>query len=238
MITSLVKRLMALTPYRISRRRENRFDASHSCLLHLRELGYAPGLIIDGGAHLGSFAEAAHAAFPEAEIHLIEPQPACRAPLEALTRQRGWFLHPCALSDQVGTVRMACDVTPNTGAYVTTAGEATVDVPAATIDSLLGARLTFEHHALLKLDLQGHELRALRGAEASLPKVDVVLVEVSFFQQGAPTIPEIVGFFDHKGFDLFDIVGLAGRTRDGRLRQGDFVFVRRGSKLSADSSWD
>lgn len=237
MITSLVKRLMALTPYRVSRRRENRFDATHSCLLHLRELGYAPRLIIDGGAHLGSFAEAAHAAFPEAEIHLIEPQPACRAPLEALTRQRGWFLHPCALSDRTGTVRMACGASPSTGAYVTTSGEAAVDVPAATIDSLLGARLAPAHHALLKLDLQGHELRALRGAEASLPKIDVALVEVSFFQPGAPTIPEIVGFFDEKGFDLFDIVGLAGRTRDGRLRQGDFVFARRGSSLLADNSW-
>lgn len=237
MLTSLVKRLMALTPYRISRRRENRFDATHSCLPHLREMGYAPRLVIDGGAHLGAFAEAAHAAFPEAEIHLIEPQPACRAPLEALARQRGWFFHACALSDHSGTVRMACDAKPNTGAYVTTAGEATVDVPAATIDSLLGARLTLEHHALLKLDLQGHELRALRGAAASLPMVDVALVEVSFFQQGAPTIPEIVDFFDEKGFDLFDIVGLAGRTRDGRLRQGDFVFVRRGSVLSADTAW-
>lgn len=237
MITSLAKRLMALTPYRVSRRRENRFDATQGCLPHLRELGYAPRLIIDGGAHLGSFAEAAHATFPEAEIHLIEPQPACRAPLEALARQRGWIFHACALSDHTGTVRMACDVKPNTGAYVTAAGEATVDVPAATIDSLLDARLTFEHHALLKLDLQGHELRALRGAAASLPKIDVALVEVSFFQQGAPTIPEIVSFFDEKGFDLFDIVGLAGRTRDDRLRQGDFVFARRGRILAADTAW-
>ncbi len=237
MITSLAKRLMALTPYRVSRRRENRFDATHSCLPHLRELGYTPRLIIDGGAHLGAFSEAAHVTFPEAEIHLIEPQPACRAPLEALARQRGWVFHPCALSDHTGTVRMACDVKPSTGAYVATTAEATVDVPAATIDSLLDARLTFEHHALLKLDLQGHELRALRGAAASLAKIDVALVEVSFFQQGAPTIPEIVGFFDEKGFDLFDIVGLAGRTRDGRLRQGDFVFVRRGSILAADTAW-
>ena len=72
MITSLAKRLMALTPYRVSRRRENRFDATHSCLPHLRELGYVPRLIIDGGAHLGAFSEAAHATFPEAEIHLID----------------------------------------------------------------------------------------------------------------------------------------------------------------------
>lgn len=238
MITSLVKRLVALTPYRVSRRRENRFDATHSCLLHFREMGYAPRLIIDGGAHLGAFAEAAHKAFPEAELHLVEPQPACRAPLEALSGQRGWVFHACALSDRAGVVRMACDAKPNTGAYVSTGEEATVDVPAATIDGLFGARLDLEHHALLKLDLQGHELRALRGAAACLPKIEVVLLEVSFFRLDyAPAIPELVSFFDEQGFDLFDVVGLAGRTRDGRLRQGDFVFVRRGSILSADTAW-
>lgn len=244
MITDLIKKpikkLMALTPYRISRHRENRFDATHSCLWYFRQLGYQPGLIIDGGAYLGTFADAGQRAFPAAEIHVVEPQPAARAPLEAMVRQRGWTFHACALSDRVGSVRLVCEATPNTGARVTGAEEKAMDVPASTVDVLFASRLRLlpDHRALLKLDLQGHELRALRGAVASLPLIELVLVEVSFFRQGPePSIPELVNFFDEQGFDLFDVVGLSGRARDGRLRQGDFVFVRRGSDLSLDTAW-
>ncbi len=238
MIAGLIKKLMALTPYRVSRHRENRFDATHSCLWHFRELGYQPRLVIDGGAYLGTFADAAQRAFPAAEIHLVEPQPAARAPLEAMARQRGWTFHACALDDRAGSLRLACEATPNTGAHVTFAEEDATDVPASTVDTLFGAHLRADSRALLKLDLQGHELRALRGAVASLPSIELVLVEVSFFRQYLePSIPELVNFFDEQGFDLFDVVGLSGRTRDGRLRQGDFVFVRRGTVLSADTAW-
>lgn len=238
MIAGLIKKLMALTPYRVSRHRENRFDVTHSCLWHLRQLGYQPRFIIDGGAFLGTFADAAQRAFPAAEIHVVEPQPGARAPLEAMARQRGWTFHACALDDQVGNLRLACLAVPNTGAHVTYAEEEAADVPASTVDTLFGSRLRADSHALLKLDLQGHELRALRGAMASLPSIELVLVEVSFFRQYLePSIPELVNFLDQQGFDLFDVVGLSGRTRDGRLRQGDFVFVRRGTVLLADTAW-
>jgi FkbM family methyltransferase len=240
LIKESIKKLMALTPYRLSRHRENRFDATHSCLGYFQQLGYRPRLIIDGGAYLGTFADAAQRAFPAAEIHLVEPQPAARAPLEAIARRRGWTFHACALSDRVGSVPLVCKATPSTGARITAAEEEAVDVPASTIDTLFASRLRLfpDHRALLKLDLQGHELQALRGAVASLPLIELVLVEVSFFRQGPETtIPELVNFFAEQGFDLFDVVGLSGRTRDGRLRQGDFAFVRRGSDLSLDTAW-
>ena len=74
--------------------------------------------------------------------------------------------------------------TLSTGADVTSTGEGSVAVPASTIDALLGSRLRLapDRRALLKLDLQGHELRALQGAVASLPSIELVLVEVSFFR--------------------------------------------------------
>ena len=244
-LTVLAKRLLTLTPYRVTRNAPNRFEAIASSLRHLRKLGYEPRRIIDGGAHLGTFAETARTIFPEAVIHMIEPQPACRAPLETLAAKRGFVFHPYAISDTAGTISMVCPRDPSTGAHVVwpirrsaAPEQAEVEVTAVTLDDLFATTCQSLERTLLKLDLQGHEMLALRSASALLPMVEVVLLEVSFFQQiYEPTIPDLVRFFDEAGFDLFDIVSLSGRSRDDRLRQGDFVFVRRGSALSADSAW-
>ena len=242
--TELVKRLMALTPYRLISGAPNRFQEIDGCLARLQQRhGYRPRVIIDGGAHLGSFALAANALFPEAQVHLVEPQPACRSGLERLVASHGFILHPYALSDRAGTARFMCQATPNTGAYLAWNDahktDYEVQVETRTLDQLFAEGLTPADRTLLKLDLQGHEMIALAGAKALLPAVEVVLTEVSFFQQIAePKIPELIGFFDRAGFDLFDVAALSGRTRDDRLRQGDFVFVRRGSAISADTGWE
>jgi hypothetical protein len=43
---------------------------------------------------------------------------------------------------------------------------------------------------------------------------------------------------DENGFLLYDIAALAGRTRDNRLAQGDFVFARKDSALMEDGRWE
>lgn len=241
--TELAKRLIALTPYRVVSTAMNRFQDIDGCLARLQQRqAYRPRVVIDGGAHLGSFALAAHGIFPEAQVHLVEPQPACRSALEKLVDSHGFAFHPYALSDRTGTARFMCRPTPSTGAYLAwNESEKTgfeVEVETRTLDELFAAALKPSDRTLLKLDLQGHELLALAGAKALLPAVEVVITEVSFFQQmGEPTIPALIGFFDRAGFDLFDVAALTGRSRDDRLHQGDFVFVRRGSAISADTAW-
>ena len=119
MLTKIIKKLLALTPYRIVRSTPNRFQEIEHCLRHLRRLGYEPRLIIDGGAHVGSFAMAAHATFPGANIHMVEPQPACHAKLAALVADHGFVLHKAALETAPGAVELICDgAEPGSGAYV------------------------------------------------------------------------------------------------------------------------
>jgi FkbM family methyltransferase len=242
---SLIKSIVALTPYRVLRGAANRFQAFDACFDLLKRLGYEPRFVIDGGAHLGDFALTAQAVFPRAHIHMVEPQPACRAALENLAAARGFSFHPYALASPEeaagGTLHLAVSEGPSTGAHIVSTGakSQTEAIAAATLDRLFADKIRPEDRALLKLDLQGYELAALRGAEEALRKVEVILVEVSFFAQAyEPPIAALVHHLDEKGFVLFDIASLAGRTRDGRLRQGDFIFVKRGSALVADGRWE
>jgi FkbM family methyltransferase len=241
-VKEVVKRLISLTPFRIVRNAPNRYQAIGYCLRHLGRLGYEPKRIIDGGAHLGWFALEASAVFPAAIVHLVDPQPACRAPLEALAAERGFFFHPYALSSEPGTASMVSNEAPNSGAVLVASpasysGQA-ADVDVASLDSLFSSVCKPADRTLLKLDLQGHELQALKGASRMLGSVEVALVEVSFIgQANEVTMPGVFDFFYRNGFDLFDIASLSGRPRDNRLREGDLVFVRRDSQISTDIAW-
>jgi FkbM family methyltransferase len=203
----------------------------------MRGRGFAPRVIIDGGAHLGSFSTAARAIFPDAKFHLVEPQPPCHEPLRALCSKEQFVLHECALSDAPGEIQLSCSAQPSTGAHVVQRGSDGALVAATTLDGLF-SWLTESDRALLKLDLQGYELHALRGGAAVLGVVEAILTEVSFFAQAyEPPIADLIAFLGARSFRLYDIAALAGRTRDNRLHQGDLVFVREGTPLLADNRW-
>jgi hypothetical protein len=62
-----------------------------------------------------------------------------------------------------------------------------------------------------------------------------VLTEVSSFGRGQDRpLGQLISYFDEFGFDLYDIAAIAGRTRDNRLRQADFLFMRRRSPLAVE----
>jgi FkbM family methyltransferase len=66
-------------------------------------------------------------------------------------------------------------------------------------------QLTVDYGSLLVMDLQGAELKALRGAWAILPKFNYIYIEVAELElyEGAPQIREIVDFL-YTDFELVD----------------------------------
>lgn len=238
---AIIKSMLARTDYRVVRRTDmNRFQAIEDCLSGLAARGYRPRLIIDGGAHLGEFALLARRQFPDAEaFHLFEPQQACLESLRKVCASEGFTLHECALSSRTGTLRFLRTDQPNTGAHVVDDEAAATEVNARTLDEVLETKLDRSQRALLKLDLQGHELDALRGGTKSLSSIEVVLTEVSFYVQSRiPMVAEVIAFMSGVGFVLYDIAALSGRRRDNRLREGDLVFVRQDSQLLEDRRWE
>jgi FkbM family methyltransferase len=204
----------------------------------MKERGFDPKVVIDGGAHLGSFSVMAKQLFPNAFFHLIEPQAACLPHLRALCVHEDFVLHECALSDVSGTLSLRDGDEPSTGAHVTFETSAVSrPVCAVTLDDLFRDKLNLGP-TLLKLDLQGFELHALRGATEILRDIDVILTEVSFYPQAyEPSIAELTQFFNAHDFELYDIAAIAGRSRDNRAHQGDFIFAKKRSSLVSDRRW-
>ena len=78
---------------------------------------------------------------------------------------------------------------------------------------------------LLKIDVQGAELMALRGGEQTLKRVRFVLTEVSFTRlyEGSCVLGELYSFLRERGFCLLAFQE-GFRGQDGELLQCDALF--------------
>ena len=85
---------------------------------------------------------------------------------------------------------------------------------------------------LLKIDVDGHELEILRGAQRSLRDASIVIVEASLANRRCPELMERLELLLQSGFYLFDIVDPAYYAK--LLHQVDLVFVRGDIVESSD----
>ena len=240
----LARKIIERAGYVVHRAPAHRFDAMEAALRQLHQAGYRPRIVIDCGSNRGQWFGIASSVFTESEFHLIEAQSECWPALDDAARRRGrTSVHRTAVTDPgVTSVRMhrgGAEV--STGAFVMTNSEpfdVDVHTPATTLDALLEARVQAADRALLKLDIEGHEVAALRGAERLLERVEVLVTEVRFFDvnsSGRPVFGEVLAFLEARGFALFDLASLSSRLRDQRLWLGDAIFIKGGSALGADT---
>ncbi len=241
-----LKRACRKAGYRIERwRPANRFNAMADTLELLRLRGFCPRVIIDAGANVGDWTRMALDVFPGAAVHLVEPQPACQPALERLARTSSSLtVHPVALTEP-GRQRLAFTGGAHyggTGVHVATLQEVDVEIecPATTLDDLFAGRVVNADRPLLKLDLEGHELSALRGALALLDVIEVLVIEVQLYDINysgvIPAFPEVFSFLVDHGFELYDVASTGWRRRDMRMHMMDPVFARAGSPLCADQA--
>ena len=243
-VASSIKWLLRRFGYHAARLPANRFDAMEDTLLGLGARGFRPRVIIDGGANVGRWAFMAERVFPGARVHMVEPQPGCRAELEAVVASRqGWALHAFALAppgiDAVALAGTSAD-SRSEGAWVNPAGVGDLTLPATTLDALFAGRAAPADRALLKLDLEGYEIPALSGAERLLTEVEVVVSEVNFYdvdRAGHTVFGDLLVYLKDRGFTFYDMAKIAARPRDGRPAIGDAVFVRNDSELLRDVGW-
>jgi FkbM family methyltransferase len=103
-----------------------------------------------------------------------------------------------------------------------------VDVDVTTLDEFCREN-GIEKIDVLKLDIQGSELEALRGAKGLLSQGNIgviyteMLVAPSYKGQFKPL--ELFGFLDGLGYDLLGLYNFMSRN-DGRLLQMDAIFVQ------------
>lgn len=179
---------------------------------------HAIDIVLDVGANEGQFARDLYASGYAGRVVSFEPQASLHASLAAAAaRQPGWTLAPpVALGAQEGEARLntfnrsdMSSLLPPSPTMASAVPKLRAASDLATLvrplDALFAGYVPPEGRALLKIDTQGYEREVLAGAQASLPKVVGVLLElaVTSIYEGQPHYLELLKALEAEGFALW-----------------------------------
>jgi len=235
------QRLMSLLPNAISNlispeRRPLMRDTLHL----LRDSGVQVNTVLDVGIYKET--RPLMEVYPDVKHHLFEPVDIHFDEIRENYKRISYVLHHVALSNEDGNAYLACKSINNTGevTHSEVLAEKPVDeseyvqlreIRRAKLDTIVRTD-SIRPPFLLKIDVDGHELGVLQGAEATLIDTAVVIIEAPLQKTDTSAFFKRSEFLLKRGFYLVDIVDMA--YYDGALWQVDLVFVKKDVLESAD----
>ncbi len=217
----------------------NSFELQRQRLLEF----YGIGQVVDGGANIGQYAETLREHGYRGSILSIEPNPEAFRHLSArAAKTSGWRVYQAAVGEAAGEAIL--NVTANSFSssllvprvlpFNVEAGVVVVrqeSVSIEPLDQILDRFDQGQREILLKLDIQGTEAAALRGASRWLDRIAMIELELSLmslYEGEAPRFQEMIKLVADLGFDLlaihpntvdprtgvsFEVNVIAGRSR-------------------------
>ena len=204
----------------------------------LASIGAGLRTIVDIGANRGQFTLAARHPAPKAHIFSFEP---LREPAQVFrtmfAHDQQVELHQFAIGPLPGEGLMHISKADDSSSLLPitdlqtryfpgTAERSTRTVEVRTLDSVLQPE-AISRPALLKLDVQGYELEALRGCSALLDAFDFVYVECSYvaLYSGQALAREVETYLTNAGFILEGVFN-PYYANSSQPIQADFFFRR------------
>lgn len=185
--------------------------------------------VIDIGAHHGQFSLAARLWCPKSRIFAFEPQKSAAEKYRHVFKNDGNVnLFQAAIGPVTGEATMHIMAADDSSSLLPSIDE-TFEVGTETIR--LGKLTDFiesiERPALLKLDVQGYELEALRGCDSLLEDFACIYVECSFVQdyKRQALAHEVIDWLHPRGFKLTGVYN-SSYGRYGKPIQADCLFEK------------
>jgi len=184
--------------------------------------------ILDVGANAGIYSLAALAVQPNANVHAFEPTPEIANRLRATAKLNGLehlYVHEAAVSKRAGTAilrRFRGELGTNEGMNFVSEDGIDADgekVQTVSLDKFC-EESSIDNVDLLKVDTQGHEYAALKGAEELIRsgRIKTIFMELNWVQGSHSICPAT------ESIQL--------------LKQSDYLFSKPGKRLHWRSAGD
>lgn len=216
-------------------------------LQNVKTRGLACQAVLDVGAHRANWSRIAKEVYPDASFYLIEPQIELKEDLEQFCREvekSAYFLAGAGAKQDTLTLTIWEDLggssfLPKPDSNLKEIGKQR-EIQIIAIDDLLDTG-KIEYPEIIKLDIQGFELEALKGAEKTFGFTEVYILEVSLFSfndvPGMPIFADVVNFMLERDYVVYDFPGFLKRPLDGALGQCDVCFVKKNGLLRRSNDW-
>lgn len=181
--------------------------------------------ILDVGANIGFVTFQFLKRFPEAQVYAFEPNPAVFEKLrQSYEGEARVHTYNRGVGDVRGTLLFNVNANTGTSSFLEpTAFHRThqarkplspIEVETTTLDAF-AAEAGIGHMDLLKMDIEGYELRALQGAEQLIAAqaIDVIYTEVNLVRsyEGQPLLHEMTAYLEERGYYLFNLYDFAAQ---------------------------
>jgi FkbM family methyltransferase len=195
-------------------------------------------VFLDVGANSGRFTEAVRALAPNARVHCFEPNGTV---VPRLTRSvPGVDIRAIALSDEDGETNLhvheggehhsaTASLHPRTALPISYASRMrSVRVTRRKLDSLRHELNLEGQRLMLKIDVEGHELPVMRGAEQTLlgAASAAVIFEHSFaWRESGESLTSAIRWLNERGFEIYRILPMGlehVRTVSAEMEQAQY----------------
>lgn len=187
-----------------------------------------PNTIIDVGAAQGIWSLDAHELWPNSEFLLFEPLIERKLVLDEIANQfQNFKIVNKGAGNKAGLIDFfVTEDLDGSGIADNGTNAKKVQIEVTTIDFEV-KRLQLKPPFLLKLDTHGYEVPIIEGANETLKRTCLIIIECYGYQ----IAPESLLFWEmcqhmiNKGFRLVDIVDVSNRPKDFTFWQCDAFFI-------------
>lgn len=187
--------------------------ASFEIVSNLKKKTHGFKTIIDVGANSGQFTGVISHFYSTAKIFAFEPIPNLYSKVEKkFKNNKNISVHNLALGNEIGFIKFnqneyghvssILDINKDNIHYPNEKLKQ-IDVEISTLDFFFKNK-SILRPSLLKLDVQGYELEALKGGVTILKHIDYIIIEANLEQlyQDQPSFTELNKYLNDVGFEL------------------------------------